>query len=151
MNLRNLVAGLVLCTVTAIYASLIGSIPDRTLPNTPGPTFMPWLVVAAMGALSVSLVAQAAFSMMRAPAAPPTSFASFDAKAGLLLVAMATFVAAIPVLGFLIAGVAFFACAMVLFGARRPLVIVTGAVAIPVVLQLLFRHVFSILLPSGIL
>ena len=65
MPLRNLVAGLVLCAVTVAYASLIGSIPDRTLPNTPGPSFMPWLIAAVMGILSLCLVIQAARELLR--------------------------------------------------------------------------------------
>ena len=151
MHLRNLVAGLVLCAITAAYASLIGSIPDRTLPNTPGPSFMPWLVAAAMGILSLSLVIQSAVALLRQSATTSSiGFASFDAGAALLLAAMGIFVAAIPVLGFLIAGMAFFACAMVLFGARNPLIIIASSIATPLLLQLLFRHVFSIILPPGI-
>ena len=151
MPLRNLVAGLVLCAVTVVYASLIGSIPDRTLPNTPGPSFMPWLIAAAMGILSLCLVVQAALALLRPTGATPAiEFASFDSRAALLLAAMALFVAAIPILGFLIAGIVFFACAMVLFGARNPFTVIAGAIAVPLLLQLLFRHVFSIILPAGI-
>ena len=152
MHLRNLVAGLVLCAVTAGYASLIGSIPDRTLPNTPGPSFMPWIVTAAMAILSLCLVVQSAIAIMRdSAAAKLAGFASFDSSSVLLLIALAAFVAAVPVLGFLLAGVAFFAVAMILFGARNPVMIIASAIAVPLFLLLLFRHVFSIILPSGIL
>lgn len=149
MNLRNLLAGLVLCAVTIAYASLIDTIPDRTLPNTPGPTFMPWLVAAALGTLSLLLVGQAVVGLSREPASL-AGFSNFDMKGLGLLAALAALLAAIPYLGFLYSSMAFFAAAMLLYGGRQPLLIAAAAIIIPLLLQLLFRHAFSIVLPAGI-
>jgi hypothetical protein len=149
MNLRNLLAGLVLCAVTITYASLITTIPDRTLPNTPGPTFMPWLVAAALGTLSVLLVGQAIAGLARETPSL-AGFIEVDPKGIALLAAMAILLVAIPYFGFLYSSIAFFAVAMMLYGGRQPLPIIVAAIAIPLLLQTLFRYAFSIILPAGI-
>lgn len=150
MNLRNLIAGLVLCAVTVTYALLIATIPDRTLPNTPGPTFMPWLVAGALGVLSLSLVGQAIVGLTR-DAPSMAGFLEIDLRSVGLLVALAALLVALPYLGFLIAGMVFFAVAMLLYGARQPIPIIAAAIAVPFLLQTLFRHAFSIVLPTGLL
>ncbi len=150
MNIRNLVAGLVLCVITAAYASLIGTIPDRTLPNTPGPSFMPWLIAAMTGALSLALLAQGVIGLRQSGASEESApFAEIDGRAVLLLLAFAVYLAALPYVGFLYGSIVFFAALMVLFGARSPLLIIAAAVVVPLALQFVFRHAFTIILPTG--
>ncbi|MGI9424941.1 MAG: tripartite tricarboxylate transporter TctB family protein [Hyphomicrobiaceae bacterium] len=150
MNVRNLIAGLVLAVVAGVYAFLIDGIPDRTLPNTPGPSFMPWLIACALGILSLALVAQGVIGLLGTSAGVQgQTDISVDSKAVLLLALLAIYVVAIPYAGFLYASVVFFVGAMVLFGARNPVVIIVSSIAIPLCLQYLFRHLFSIVLPSG--
>ena len=109
---------------------------------------MPWLIAAALGTLSVLLVGQAIVGLARETPSL-TGFVDFDLKSMGLLVAIAALLVAIPYFGFLYAGMAFFAIAMLLYGARQPLTIMAAAVAIPLLLQTLFRYAFSIVLPTG--
>jgi len=61
------------------------------------------------------------------------------------------YVAALPLTGFVIASVPFFAALMWLFGERRRGWIGVVSIALPVILVLLFRHGLQIPLPSGVL
>lgn len=151
MHGRNLIAGLVLCAVAGTYAYLIGTIPDRSLPNTPGPTFMPWLIALAMGALSLALVVQGSMGLRSARGSDRSeAIEGLDGKTIALLGAMVAYVIAIPLVGFLIASMIFFAVAMVLFGARNPIVVACASIVVPIALQFLFRNAFSIILPAGL-
>ncbi|HJO86588.1 MAG TPA: tripartite tricarboxylate transporter TctB family protein, partial [Rhodospirillales bacterium] len=58
---------------------------------------------------------------------------------------------ALPLLGFVVANIMFFAGLMYLYGERRPLWIAAGSILISLIVFFLFREVFQILLPSGIL
>lgn len=152
MHGRNFIAGLVLCAVAGTYAYLIGTIPDRSLPNTPGPTFMPWLIAMAMGALSLALVVQGSRGLLAAGGSDRSQAGEgLDGRGLALLAAMVAYVIVIPLVGFLIASIVFFALAMVLFGARNPLVVAIASIVIPIALQFLFRNAFSIILPTGML
>ena len=62
----------------------------------------------------------------------------------------ALYLVALPTAGFIAASIVFFAGLMVLYGARNPVVVVAASIAIPLALYLLFRHVFTIILPTGI-
>ncbi len=98
--------------------------------------------------LSLALVGQAIAGLARG-APSHEGCIDFDPKSIGLLVAMVALLAAIPYFGFLAAGIVFFAVAMVLYGARQPLTIIVAAIAIPLLLQTLFRYAFSIVLPAG--
>ena len=163
MERRNILAGLVLLALSAGYGYLIGTIPDRTLPNTPGPTFFPWIIAGAAAALSLALVLQgvaalagSAKGLVGAQAAEDEVKPEADGpgKGFLLAVAalvwFALYLAALPFAGFIVASFIFFGGLMLLYGARNPLLIAVASCAIPAALYLLFRHVFTILLPTGI-
>ena len=112
---------------------------------------MPWLIAAVTGILSIALIAQGSLGLLRSPPSPEQMKSqSFDHRAVLLLVAIAAFAVAIPYAGFVYAGIPFFACAMLLYGARQPLVIIGASITVPVLLQFVFRNVFSIILPAGV-
>lgn len=150
MAVRNLVAGLVLCVLTAVYAGLIGSIPDRTLPNTPGPSFMPWLIAGMMGVLSLALVVQGATALRASgPSGGEDAPGGIDGRSVLLLLGFAVYLVALGYVGFFYASVAFFAGLMVLYGARSPILIIIASLVVPLALQLIFRHAFSIILPTA--
>jgi len=57
----------------------------------------------------------------------------------------------LPSLGFLLASVPFFGGMMMVFGERRPVWLIAGSVGIAVGLFYLFRLVFTIYLPAGVL
>jgi len=61
------------------------------------------------------------------------------------------YVVALPLAGFIVASVPFFAALMWLFGARRWIWIGAMSVALPVILVVVFRNGLQIPLPTGVL
>ncbi len=148
MPRKNVIAAIGFLLFGAVYGYLTTGLIERTLPNTPGPSFLPWLLVAALVALSASLLAQGLISSGGgevpdsggdAPAASPL--------AGLAV--FAVYLAALPFLGFLLASVPFFGGLMLVSGERRIAFILVAALAVPVFLYSLFAFGFQIPMPSG--
>ena len=52
---RNLLAGCGLLAFSLAYGVLTTGLPDRTLPNTPGPAFFPWFITGSLVILSAAL------------------------------------------------------------------------------------------------
>ena len=146
---KNIAAAIGLLAFTGWYAVLTTGLPDRDImPNTPGPSFFPWLIVAALTALSVALFVQGITRLKRANGAVAESQ---DLKTPVLaLASIAIYLAALPYLGFVPASVLFFAALMWFYGARNPLMIAAGAVLGPLTLFVLFRYGFNIILPRGL-
>jgi len=154
MRRKNIVAAVVLIVCGLIYGYLAGGLPERSLPDTPGPSFFPWVVTAILLGLSAALLFQA-LAMERgvAPAIEQTPMKARDDRR-LALRALGAFLAYIvllPALGFIIATIPFFAVLMVLFGERRPFPVVAGALVMTAILYGVFRHGFGIFLPRGLL
>lgn len=138
-----------------VYGYLAQGLPVRSLPNTPGPSFFPYVITAVLLALSVGLLVQALASK-RDPEAPGSGGATDKPDEGrrlalLSLGALIAYAALLPFLGFIVATVPFFAFLMVLFSERRPLVVAITACAATVILYALFRYGFGVFLPRGIL
>lgn len=143
--------GLIVCGL--VYGYLAWGLPVRSLPNTPGPSFFPLVVTVVIVALSAVLLIQA-LAMERDPPAlqhEGATGASDRRLAGFLLVVILAYIVLLPVLGFILATIPFFAVLMVLFGERRPLLVAVGALAMTAVLYGLFRHGFGVFLPRGLL
>ncbi len=145
MARRETIAAIVLIALGIVYAYLTTGLPERTLPNTPGPSFFPWLIVASLLALSGALLARGLRGWQAAAkrTAPPPW------QALGMLCWFVAYLAALPVAGFVIASVPFFAGLMVFFGARRPAGIAAASLTVPVAVYHLFRGVFQVLLPTG--
>ena len=58
MARRNVIAGVGLLLLGVVYAVLTGGLPDRTIPNTPGPSFFPWVVGVSFLVLAAALLVQ---------------------------------------------------------------------------------------------
>ena len=56
----------------------------------------------------------------------------------------------VPLLGFLTASVPFFAVLTTLYGQRNRVLIVVSAIAVPVIVFVVFRYGFQMLLPRGL-
>ncbi len=149
MGRRNVIAALVLLALGAGVAVLTAGLPSRTIPNTPGPSFFPWVVTGSLLALALGLLVQgvrqwsdgtAAVALSGAPGRPVTG-----------LVWFAVYLAALPTLGFLVASIPFFAGLMVLYGGARNVWLAVASIAVPAFLFFVFRDVFQILLPRGVL
>lgn len=146
---KNIAAAIGLLAFTGWYAVLTTGLPDRDImPNTPGPSFFPWLITAALSALSIALLVQGFTRLKRADGAVA---GQRDLKTPILaLASFAIYLAALPYFGFVPASVIFFAALMWLYGARNPLMIAAGAIAGPLILFVLFRYGFNIILPRGL-
>ncbi len=149
MGHRNIVVAIVLIAVAAGYGIMAAGLPQRAVPDTPGPSFFPWLITIAIGGLAAALLWQGVREV-RGPGLP-RGLGGFDRKAALTLVLFAVYLGLLPVAGFVLASIPFTAALIVLFGGRNRLVVLAGSLGMPVLLYYLFREVFSILLPAGAL
>ncbi len=153
MRRRNIIAALVLLALTVVYGALTTQLPVRSLPDTPGPPFFPWINTVILLALSLGLLAQGLWAKTLESVAsdPDRSDASERWRAIWALGAFVVYLVVLPGLGFLLATAPFFAVLMVLFGEKRWLWVAIGSIAVTVGLYVLFRHGFSVFLPRGIL
>ena len=147
MKRRNIAAACVLLAVAVGYGYQTALLPARTLPNTPDPSFFPWINTIMLGVLSFALLIQAVLQpndegVMGAQQASVPVITAL----GLILL----YVVAMPFLGFVLSSVPFFALFMVLHNERRTLWLLIGAVGIPIFLFNLFKHLFGVPLPRGI-
>ena len=148
MRRKNSIAAIVLIVFAASYGVLTAGLPVRTLPNTPDPSFFPWINMATILILSVWLLVRS----LRRP--KETALDTDTPERNRIITAMGVFViylATMPTLGFILATLPFFAAMMVLFGERRPIYVGTGTIAVTAALYLLFRHGFGVFLPRGLL
>jgi hypothetical protein len=146
---KNIAAAIGLLAFTGWYAVMTTGLPERdVMPNTPGPSFFPWLISAAIAALSIALLVQGIAGLKRANGAATEPY---DVKTPVLaLASFVIYLGALPYLGFVPASVLFFAALMWLYGARNPAIIAAGAVLGPLILFVLFRYGFNIILPRGL-
>jgi len=149
MGRRNVIAALVLLGLVATYAVLTTQLPDRTIPNTPGPSFFPWVVTGSLLVLAAGLLVQGLRQWSAGPGAAAPADGGARRTAGLVWFAL--YLAALPGLGFLVAGLPFFAGLMMLYGGARGVWVAVASVAMPVFLFYAFRDGFQILLPLGVL
>jgi hypothetical protein len=148
INRRDAIAGAILLVIGVAYGLLTAALPNRSLPNTPGPAFFPWLITAGLIVLSVALLVQ---SVVRdggdSRHATSDRFAS---QSLLALILFFVYLILLPYAGFLAASVPFFAALMWLYGERNRLVLALASIVIPVGLFYIFRLGFQILLPTGV-
>ena len=147
MARRDLIAAVVLIAFTIGFVWLTARLPDRGLPNTPGPAFFPSVIAAALAVLSVALLVRGARAAAPETATLPPTIA---ARGWIVLGAFVVYLIALPVLGFLFASVPFFAVLTWVYGERRAAVVALTSIVAPVALLLLFRWGFQIFLPRGI-
>jgi len=149
MRTKNIAAALVLIALGIGYGYLTAGLPKRSLPNTPDPSFFPWIITGCLLLLAGLLLVQGLAAPRKGPEdavnAPPLR------APAVFLVVFALYVAVLPHAGFLAASVPFFAVLMALYGERRWRVIAAASLTVPVILVLVFRHVFHVPLPKGAL
>jgi len=147
MRRRNLIAALVLLALGAGYGILTTQLPVRSLPDTPGPPFFPWINTIVILALSATLLIQ---GLVGADGPVPPRTAERQ-RAIWALGVFVVYLAILPGLGFILATAPFFAVLMVLYGETRPRRVAVGAIVATGLLYLLFRHGFNVFLPTGLL
>jgi putative tricarboxylic transport membrane protein len=147
MARRDLAAACLLLVFSAGYGLLTLGLPDRGLPNTPGPAFFPGLIAVALVILSVALLAR---GLRTIPDDAATLPEPVTPRGWMALGMFVVYLLVMPTLGFLTASVPFFAGLTWAYGERRVVVIALTSLAVPAVLFLVFRMGFRIFLPSGI-
>jgi len=148
MRNKNISSALVLIAFGILYGILTANLPDRTLPNTPSPSFFPWIITSVVLILSMWL-------LVRGIRQPKTDGDPVDVArlrvAACAMVSFLGYVVAMPFLGFVLATVPFFVVMMLLYGEKRPLWVGGGAIGTTVFLYVVFRHGFGVFLPQGLL
>ena len=148
MKRRNIAAACVLLAVAVGYGYQTALLPARTLPNTPDPSFFPWINTIMLGVLSFALLIQAVLRPNDEEGVMGAQQVSVPVITALGLILL--YVVAMPFFGFVLSSVPFFALFMVLHNERRKLWLLIGAVGIPIFLFNLFKHLFGVPLPRGI-
>ncbi len=149
MRKRNFVAGIILLILSLGYGILTSLLPSRGIENTTEPSFFPWIVTFCLFVLSGALLIQSLWAensekLPEIPEIPLTGIVKFIGT-------FVIYLAALPHLGFIAANTLFFAVLMFFYGERRPHWIILGSVILSVLIFFLFRDVFQIILPAGIL
>mgnify|MGYP003572127694 FL=1 len=68
MSLKNVIAALVLLIVGLVYGFLGTQLPERSVPNVPGPAFFPGLVAIIIVVLALALLVKGLTGLRREPA-----------------------------------------------------------------------------------
>ena len=147
MATRDIIAAIGLLIFSGLYTWATFYIPDRTIPNTPGPSFFPFVLITLVSVLSIALLAKGVAGLCSGDQAE-TAKGKFRLP-GLMLGAFLIFLVALPWVGFLISSVPFFAVLMMLYGSRSPLKITLWSLALSIALYVIFTQAFQIILPVG--
>ena len=149
MRRRNLLSAIILIAIGTGYAVLAQDLPTRNIENATGPSFFPLVVISCFLILSAALLVQGILpavsdTVPSIPKIPARRYGSGLAAAVIYLVAL-------PYLGFIVANIPLFAVLMMLYGEKRLTWVIGGSVIITLLVFFLFREVFQILLPAGVL
>ncbi len=148
MGHRNLAAGFVLLAVGIGFAFATGQLPDRTLPDTPGPAFFPWLIAFGLIGLSAALIVHGLITTRQR--GEVFSGYRLPVRGWLALGGFAAYLSLLPYAGFVLASVPFCGGLVALYGERRWVIALAAAILIPVLLFVLFSAGFQVLLPRGV-
>ena len=151
MGRRDIIAAVVLLALGLAYGFLTTGLPLRTLPNTPDPSFFPWINTTVLLVLAAALLVQGLFFTAEGGAEGARPPARRQLPVLCVLAAFVTYLVALPPLGFVIATIPFFAILMVAYGERRALWLAAGAFGVPILLFVVFRYGFGVQLPRGLL
>ncbi len=145
---RDAIVGAILLVIGVVYGLMTASLPDRSLPNTPGPAFFPWLITAGLLVLSVALLARPL--TVDGYGSSQASSDRFVYRRVVFLIWFGVYLVMLPYAGFLPASVPFFVGLMWLYGERNRVALTLATIIIPACLFYLFRLGFQILLPAGV-
>ncbi len=147
MGHRNLAAGIVLLAVGIGYGLATGQLPDRTLPDTPGPAFFPWLIAIGLIGLSAALIVRGLIAIRHG--GEDSSGFRLPGRGWFALGGFAAYLLLLPFAGFVLASVPFCGGLVVLYGERRAVIAGAAGVLIPLLLFIVFSTGFQVLLPRG--
>ena len=149
MKKRNLVASLFLFLFCAGYAYSTYQLPTRAIENSTQPSFFPWVIVVFLFVLTLSLLIQSLFYKNTDKVENKKTLGyKISAYACILSI---SYLILLPILGFVFANILLFVGLMILYQEKRAIFVLTYSIAIPLVIFLIFKKIFSISLPVGIL
>ena len=149
MKKRNLVASLFLFLFCAGYAYSTYQLPTRAIENSTQPSFFPWLIVVFLFVLTLSLLIQSLFYKNTDKVENKKTLGyKISAYACILSI---SYLILLPILGFVFTNILLFGGLMILYKEKRAIFVLTYSIAIPLVIFLIFKKIFSISLPVGIL
>lgn len=149
MSPKHVFGALVFIAFGLWYGYLATQLPKRSLPNAPGPAFFPYLLTVCLLFLSGILL----FQGLKYPSAlpDPGKKAVSLARPSVGLILMTAYMGALYYLGFLWSSPFLFFGLMWTAGERRPLFLMIFSVAVPLFMFFLFRHVFQLIPPKGVI
>jgi len=148
MNRRIVVPATIFLGTSAVYGYLTTSLTERTLPNTPGPSFFPWILTVCLALLSSALLIQEFItSKDRRPSLQEKIKPKVLPPIGLFL--FVPYLMVLPFAGFLPASILFFGGIMIAAGEKNKTIIAAASTAIPLFLYFLFQYIFQIPMPKG--
>ena len=149
MRAKNIAGSLALIAFGIAYGFLTTGIPERTLPNTPGPPFFPRILTVCLLTLSVAWLIQSVRG--KSDEIPPGEMAATGGRGrrGAGLLAFLLYLMVLPYLGFPLSTPPLFAVLMWVFGERRPVAICAYSLAVPLFFYVLFKLLFRIQLPAS--
>ena len=149
MRRRNSISAIFLLALTIGYGVMTANLPTRAIEESTQPSFFPWVVTVCLFILSVFLLIQGLLPLGSSQTPSPLNVRRWKIFSG--LIAVAIYFTMLPQLGFVIANILLFATLMLLYGERRPVPLLSGSILVPIAIFLIFRDLFQIRLPSGIL
>ena len=149
MRRRNTISAIFLLALTIGYGVMTANLPTRAIEESTQPSFFPWVVTVCLFILSVLLLIQGLLPLVSTKTPSPMNVRRWKILSG--LIAVAIYLTTLPQLGFVIANTLLFAALMLLYGERRPVPLLSGSILVPIAIFLIFRDLFQIRLPSGIL
>ena len=149
MRTRNLAASLILLLFCAGYAYLTANLATRSIENTTQPSFFPWVITTFLAVLSAALLLQACIPTFNQTVPKPMGIPRKRLCFALILSII--YLGLLPSLGFIGANILLFGSLMYLYGERRLIKITSFSFLFSIFIFYLFREIFQISLPAGIL
>lgn len=140
MKYKNIISGIVLLALTLGYGWMALALPERAQTGALSPGFFPFLIAVFMGLFSSALVVKGLIAPASDEEAAALGLPEGAWRGALGLIWFAVYLAALGLVGFVVASVPFFAGLMWLFGERRALWIITGSAGVTLFLYALFQQ-----------
>ena len=149
MRTRNLVASVILILFCTGYAYLTANLATRAIENTTQPSFFPWVIAVCLFSLSLALFIQSNIKSFKPPT--PRKLDVPFIRSILALGLSVIYLILLPRLGFIVANIMLFMGLMYLYGERQIIKLSVLSFAVSIIIFYIFREIFQIRLPSGIL
>jgi putative tricarboxylic transport membrane protein len=147
MSAKNIAGALALILFGIAYGFLTSRLPERTLPNTPGPPFFPWILTVCLLILAGLWLIQTLRERSGQGSVSRTSDQKGWARSGGGLLMILGYLIILPSLGFLFSTPILFGLLMWQFGERRLFFLCLYSIVIPLCMYGLFKIVFQVPLP----